>query len=226
MNCSFFQSLSLYIICSDSWPSWWPPVDLLQSVNVCFVLGTPELDTGPQMQFCKCQIEGKNHSTGRASYACTNTTLDAVGPLCCKDTLLIHVWLAVHEDPEIFFCRTASLTVRPSLYCCMGLFCPRSKTEFSPVALHQVPVAHFSRSLWKVAFPSSELTTPPNLVSSTNLLREVTVLSSWSLMKTLNHLCASLDPWGMPLVTGHQLSSQFQPTALSTYPVHISPVWW
>lgn len=91
----------------------------------------------------------------------------------------------------------------------MLLFHPGIKTEFSPIGLLKVPVAHFSRAFWRVAFPSIELTTPPNLVSSINLVREVTTSSSWLLMKTLNSVCASLDPKGMSLVTSHQWFGQF-----------------
>jgi len=49
------------------------------------------------------------------------------------------------------------------------------------------------------AQPSGVSTTPPSLVSSANLLRVHSNSSSRSLMKKLNKVGPSTDPWGTPL---------------------------
>lgn len=59
--------------------------------------------------------------------------------------------------------------------------------------------------LWLEALPSSMLTTKANLVLFTNLLRLHFILLSKTLMKILNSLFLTIDPWGKPLVTGCQM---------------------
>jgi len=48
-------------------------------------------------------------------------------------------------------------------------------------------------------------TTPPSFVSSDKLLKVHSVPSSWYVMKKLKSVLYSIDPWGIPLVTGLQL---------------------
>lgn len=68
-----------------------------------------------------------------------------------------------------------------------------------------VHLSSLSAFLWLGALPSSVLTTKANLILSTNLLRLNFILSSKTLIKSLNSLVLSIDPWGMPLVTGCQM---------------------
>lgn len=68
-----------------------------------------------------------------------------------------------------------------------------------------VHLSSLSRFLWLGALPSGVLTTKVNLVLFTNLLRLHSILSSETIMKTLNIFVLSIDPWGMPLVTGCQM---------------------
>jgi len=53
--------------------------------------------------------------------------------------------------------------------------------------------------------PSGALTTPPNYVSSANLLRVYSVWSSGSLTEILNSAGPAVDLCGILLVTGFQL---------------------
>jgi len=50
-----------------------------------------------------------------------------------------------------------------------------------------------------------QINTPVSLVSSAKLLRVCPMPSSRSLIKISNRTGLSIDPWGTPLVTGHQL---------------------
>jgi len=60
-------------------------------------------------------------------------------------------------------------------------------------------LSNLSRSLWMAAQPSGVSTTPPRFVSSADLLRMRSVLSSRSLMNDLNRPGTSTDHWGTPL---------------------------
>lgn len=80
-----FAFSSSKIMCSSPQPSWWPPLDLLQYVNVGLAPGIPKLDTVFQTQ-SNCQAEGNNHF----SYCwlnLANTALYVVRFHCCNSTL-------------------------------------------------------------------------------------------------------------------------------------------
>lgn len=106
-----------------SWtPYIWNPDHLCglqwihSSLSVSF-LQWPEIDTA-----LNAALQVSKNSTGHDSYMSTKAGLNAAGPLCCKVTLLVRVWLAVHKNTRIFLCRIASLTVSSGLYCSIGLF--------------------------------------------------------------------------------------------------------
>jgi len=69
------------------------------SASLFLVLSRPKLDTVPQTWSHKCQIERKDHFSGPACYTFSSAAQVVVGFLCCKDTLPIHVQLAVHHVP-------------------------------------------------------------------------------------------------------------------------------
>ncbi|KAK4807043.1 hypothetical protein QYF61_018384 [Mycteria americana] len=91
----------------------------------------------------------------------------------------------------------------------MGLLWPKCRTlHLALLNLIQLTSAHrssLSRSLCRAFLPSSRSTLPHNLVSSANLLRVHSIPSSRSLIKILNRTGPNTEPWGTPLVTGHQL---------------------
>lgn len=94
------------------------------SLSVSF-LQWPEIDTT-----LNAVLQVLKNSTGPDSYTSTKAGLNAAGPLCCKATLLAHVWLAVHKNTRIFLCRIASLTVKSGLYCFIGLFHQEARLSF------------------------------------------------------------------------------------------------
>lgn len=150
MNCSCFQSLFLYSMYSQSWPSLCPPVNSLQSVSVLFAVTrnrhnikcstasakelywTWQLHEYQSRPECSWPSLLQGHTAGSCLTCCSQEHQDLSLQNCFSDSQL---W------PVLFH------WVIPS----------RSKTEFSPVGLHKVPVYPLSRFLWRVAFPSSEL---------------------------------------------------------------------
>ena len=108
-----------------------------------------------------------------------------------------------------------------------------------PIETHAVNLGHrssLSRSLCSALLPSGRSTLPPSLVSSANLLRVHSIPSSRSSMKMLNRSSPSTEPWGTPLVTGHQLhstplsktlwaqpSASASPSGAYTHPDHGQP---
>lgn len=68
--------------------------------------------------------------------------------------------------------------------------------------------AHFSRplkSLWIGALPSSITASQSNMVSSTSLLRRHPIPLSRLLIKSVNGIVRSNNPWGVSLAAGHKL---------------------
>ena len=126
-----------------------------------------------------------------------------------------HCWLMVNlsstSSPRSLCTELLSSRSAPSLYWCMGLFFPRCRTLHLPllnlIRFLSAQLSSLSSSHWMAAQPSGVSTTPPSLVSSANLLRVHSNPSSRSLMKKLNKIGPSTDPWGSPLLTGLQLDS-------------------
>jgi len=61
-----------------------------------------------------------------------------------------------------------------------------------------------SRSLCRAFLPPGRLTFSPNMVSSANLLRAISIPSSSSPINILNRTSLSTEPSGAPLMSSHQ----------------------
>jgi len=90
-----------------------PLLDSLQCVCASLVLGSPELDTAPQMWPLPCCAEGKDHLPWPAGNALPNAAQDTICRLCSKGTLLSHAHLGVHQDPQVLFCSAAFQLASP-----------------------------------------------------------------------------------------------------------------
>lgn len=111
-----------------------------------------------------------------------------------------------------FFVGLLSIHPSHSLYWCSGLPQPRCR------ALHLVLLnfmtltwAHFSslsRSPLVALFATGVTMAVLSWVSSAVLLRVHSIPLPMSLMKTLNSISPSMDPWGTPLITGFRLDIQ------------------
>ena len=76
---------------------------MLQQVHVTPVLRTPHLDTVLQARPHQAQVvEGQDHLPHTADYASFGAAQDMVGFLGCKDTLLVHIQLAIQISPNPF----------------------------------------------------------------------------------------------------------------------------
>lgn len=100
-------------------------------------------------------------------------------------------------------------------YWCVGLLLPRCRRSLHCSLLNCMRFcsAHFSclsRSPWMAAQPSWVSATPLSFVSSANLLRVDSTLSSKPLMKLFNSTDFSVLPLGAPPVNGPQLGFLLQ----------------
>lgn len=144
------------------------------------------------------------------------TTLDLLATLCLRQprrplgfcAMRAHAWpvgnLVSNRTHRYFCARLLSSQSVPSLCWCVRVF-------FSPLCR----ILHFqllnfirslltcfsilSRSPWTAAQPSGVSTAPPNFIPFSNLLREHSSLSPRSVMKRLNSIGPSINPWGTPL---------------------------
>ena len=224
MNCSYFLSLSLHGRRFDPWQSWWHPVDSLLSCQCPFCTG--ETRTGHSTP--DAVLQAPHRGAGSLYWTC-QPHMWKYNPGCSWPSLpqghtADSCLTCCSEGPWELFLQNCFSDSQPQPVLSHGVIPSQKQDWIFSCWTSQGSCRPVSRYLWRVAFSSSELTTPHSLVSSRLLLSEDAILPAWSLMKILNNICASLDPWGVLLVTGHQLSSQFLPTVLSTYPVCISPV--
>ena len=74
-------------------------------LHVLPVLRAPGLGTVLQMGPHKSQVEGDNHLPLRAGHLFLNAAQNTVGLPGRKRTMLAHVQLLVHQDPQAFLCR-------------------------------------------------------------------------------------------------------------------------
>ena len=92
--------LSLYKRCSS--PFCGPSLESLWQVHVFLLLVSPRLHTQVDSPVLRHYLPQPAGSTP------PNATQDGVaGPLCCKGTLLAHILLHVHHDPQILLCQAA-----------------------------------------------------------------------------------------------------------------------
>jgi len=151
----------------------------------------PKLNTVLQVRPHQCRVQGHNHLPTPAGHTIPDTSQDAVGLLGHLGTLLVHVRPAVDQHPKILFCWAAFQTLFPKPVALHGVVLTEVQDQhLALLNLIQLALAHrssLSRSLCRAFLPSSRLTLPPNLVSSTNLLREHSVPSSRSLSAHSDH---------------------------------------
>ena len=68
---------------------------------------TPHLDTVLQVRSHQHRAEGQDHLPHPASHTSFDAVQDTVGFLGCEGTSLAHVQPAIHQYPQVFFCRAA-----------------------------------------------------------------------------------------------------------------------
>lgn len=138
--------------------------------------------------------------------------------------------LMVHQDCRSFSEELLSSCLAPVMYGCQGLFLPMCRAWHCPVLTSWGSCLPISLACWGI----SKWQHTDGGVSSVNLLRLHSVLSSRSLMKMWNSTGCSMDVWGTPLVTGFQLDfvllittvwASFQSISLSAQLFYDSSFW-
>ena len=76
-----------------------------KQVHVSPVLRTPHLDAVLQVRPHQHRAEGEDHLHQPVAHASFDAAQDTVGFLGCEGTLLAHVQLAIHQNPQVFFSR-------------------------------------------------------------------------------------------------------------------------
>ena len=84
-----------------------PSLDSLQYVHLSPVLGTPALDPALQLWPHQCGVEGKDHLPRPAGNTPPDADQDPIDLLCSKGTMLSHLQLGVHQDPQVLSCQAA-----------------------------------------------------------------------------------------------------------------------
>lgn len=92
-----------------------------QYVHASLVLEGPELDIGLQVWPHQCRTEGKDHLSWLTGSILPNAAQDPISPLSSKSTLLTHVQLGDHLDPQTLFCQVSCQLGALSVPWCLGL---------------------------------------------------------------------------------------------------------
>ena len=150
----------------------------------------------------KVRVEADNHVPLPAGHPSSDAVQDTISLLGCKSSLLAHVQLFVHRDPQALLCRIA-LTELLSQSVYISETAP-TQVEHLALALVRFLWDHFpslSKSPWMVLLPSIMSTAPFNLASSANSLRVHSIPLSRSLIQILNSISLKMDSWETPLIT-------------------------
>lgn len=161
----------------------------LQLGHILVVMGSPEVDPALPVGSDKSWAEGKTGFPHCANSIVPQTAWAVGNHLCCKDAPLTGVELVVHWASQVF-CKAAALA---TLW-----YHPWGRTW----CLHLIgfALAHFFffqpvKILLHTSPTHSTLTTHPEVVLSRDLLKVHSLPSSKSLVKMLNGVNLSIDPW-------------------------------
>lgn len=180
--------------------SFGPFLDSVWYVHVC----SPELDAVLQTWSLQCWGQGKDPLPQPAGDAFPDAAQGTAGCLCHEGELLARGQLTGHPHHQVPFCKAGRYPAYTGPWdrsssgagLCTSL-CWSSWDSCWPV----------SPTCWMTVHFSGTSATPSNFVSSVSLLKVRSVSPFRLLMKELNKICPSIDPWGTPIVTGLQLDS-------------------
>ncbi|KAK4826427.1 hypothetical protein QYF61_008960 [Mycteria americana] len=185
-----------------------PSLDTLQHLNVSLVVRGPKPNTVVEVQPHQCRVQRNKCFLSPAGQAISDTNQDAIGLLGHLSTLLAHIQAAVNQHLQVLLCWAVFQPLFPKSVALHGVVVAQVQDlALSLVEPHTTgpSLSSLSRSLCRAFLPSSRSTLPHNLVSSASLLRVHLIPSSRSLIKISNKTGPKTEPWGTPLVTGHQL---------------------
>ena len=135
-------------------------LDLLQELSILLVLGSPELDTVFQMWPHKGRVEGDSFLPLPAGHPSVDASQDTVGLPGCKSTLLAHIQLFTHQDPQVLLYRAALCRLFSHSVQISGIATNKRQHTSLLLKLVQVPL--------DASLPPVLSTAPHSLVLSTN----------------------------------------------------------
>jgi len=84
-----------------------PPLNMLQYLHSLLVLGAPGLGAVLQVVPHEGRVKGDSHFHCSAGHPSFDAAQDTIGLLGCKCALLAHVYLFIHQNPQVLLCRAA-----------------------------------------------------------------------------------------------------------------------
>lgn len=183
--------------------SFGPFPDSVWYVHAC----SPELDAVLQTWSLQCWGQGKDPPPLPAGDAFPNAAQGTAGCLCHEGELLARGQLTGTRTTRSLSAKLISSWSVPSIYWCLGQILLRGRTLGVPLLIFvRLLLARFSNLLndctlfWYISYSFQ-------FSIICNLLKVHSVSPFRLLMKELNKICPSIDPWGTPIVTGLQLDS-------------------
>lgn len=80
-------------------------LDALEQVHVSTALRTQHLDTVLQVRSHQHRVERQNHFLWLDDHTSSDAAQDTIDFLGCKEMLLAHVHLPIHQYPQVLFSR-------------------------------------------------------------------------------------------------------------------------
>ncbi|KAK4831485.1 hypothetical protein QYF61_017986 [Mycteria americana] len=193
-----------------------PSLHTLQPLNVSLVVRGPKLNTVFEVRPHQCRVQGHNHFPSPAGHAIFDTSQDAVGLLGRLGTLLAHIQAAVNQHAQILFHQAAFQPLFPKPAALHGV----AVTQVHDPALGLVKphTIGLGPSIQPVQVPLQSLPTLQQINTPTQLGVVCKRTEGALDPLLLNRTGSNTEPWGTPLVTGHQLDLAPFTTTLWAWP--------
>ncbi|KAK4811485.1 hypothetical protein QYF61_010384 [Mycteria americana] len=186
-----------------------PSLNSLQPLNVSLVVGGPTLNTAFEVQPHQCRVQEHDHFPSPAGHAIFDTSQDAIGFLGHLGTLLAHIQGAVNQHPQVLLCWAAFQPLFPKPVALHVV----AVTQVQDLALGLVKPHTIGPSPWiqpvRVPLqslpPLKQINTPAQLGVVCKLTEGALDPFVQIIDKDIKQDWPNTEPWGTPLVTGHQL---------------------
>lgn len=112
-QCQLLQPLLLHEVLQSPNHPHGPLLKSLQCGHLCLVLKSTELDPNPRCGLPQCWVKGQGHLWQLAGNNPLNAPQNTIGLLGHKGTLLVHVQLDIHKDPQASLHRAVFQSISP-----------------------------------------------------------------------------------------------------------------
>jgi len=191
------------------------PLDPLQQLWVLPVLVAPDLDAVLQIGPHESRVEGNNHLSLPAGYSSFDAVQDIVGLPGCKHTLLPHVQLFIHLDPQ----QGIWTSPQGCSQCVLLPVCIHIGDCANPTVTHHtqpcwIPLHSHGSTFWPCPGPSGWWsfvlsTAPLSLVPSANLMSTLNP-TVYAIDKDVEEHQSQEDPLGDTTRSNWALSQRSQ----------------